>query len=64
LVFLEKELLENVNLNLAGVRKAISILKDKEIKRYEGNYESGKLQNRKLYKLKTGTTKIFTRKQQ
>ena len=58
----EKELLENVNLNLAGVRKAMSILKDKEIKRYEGNYESGKLQNRKLYKLKTGTTKIFTRK--
>uniref|UniRef100_A0A6M3LME8 Putative cobalamin biosynthesis domain contining protein n=1 Tax=viral metagenome TaxID=1070528 RepID=A0A6M3LME8_9ZZZZ len=58
----EEELIENVKLNIAGTKKAISILKDKEIKRYEGNYESGKLQNRKLYKLKTGTTKIFTRK--
>lgn len=58
----KQELIDAVRMNLASVRKAISILKDKEIKRWEGNYESGKLQNRKLYKLKTGVTKIFTRK--
>lgn len=58
----KKEIIETVKNNSAATKKAVSILKDMNIERYEGNYESGKLQNRKLYKIKTGQTKIFTKK--
>lgn len=58
----KEEILETIRINLPGTKKAISILKDINIERFEGNYDSGKLQNRKLYKLKTGQTKVFTRK--
>ena len=58
----EEKLREEVKKNLASTRKAISILKDLDTVRHEGNYESGKLQNRKLFKLRAGVTKIFTRK--
>lgn len=44
------------------IRKAMSILKDKEFVRYEGSYQSGRLQNRKLFKIFTGKTNIFTKK--
>jgi len=57
-----EQLLDAVKRNMPKVRKAISILKDMDIVRFEGNYQSGKLQNRRLYKIKTGQTNIFTRK--
>src|SRR3990167_6670555 len=57
----EQQLRKAIKDNFASARKAISILKDIETKRFEGNYESGKLQARKLYKVRTGTNKIFTR---
>ncbi len=57
-----EEIANTVNQHLSSVRKAVSILKDSAIERFEGNYESGKLQNRKLYKIRVKNTKIFTRK--
>lgn len=56
------DLQEMLRLHLAKVRKAVSILKDISNERYEGNYESGRLENRKLFKLLTGKTRIFSRK--
>lgn len=56
------DLKREVEKNLATTRKAISILKDIQTIRYEGNYESGKLTPKKLYKLYTGNTKIFSKK--
>ncbi len=57
----EGQLREQVKQNFASARKAISIIKDIETRRWEGNYQSGKLQNRKLYKLKSNNFKIFTK---
>lgn len=58
----ESLLNEYIRLHTAQVRKAVSIIKDLETTRYEGNYASGKLQNRKLYKLNTKQYRIFTKK--
>ncbi len=56
-------LAKEVQENWHSVRKALSILKDKETTRYEGNHQSGKLNTRKLYKLKTDKLgKVFNRK--
>lgn len=58
----ESQLDEFVRLNMARTKKAVSILKDLEINRFSGSFDSGKLVNRRLFKLKTGAHKIFTRK--
>jgi cobalamin biosynthesis protein CobT len=58
----EEGLKKQVEQMLPQTRKAVSLLKDFEANRYEGNYRSGKLQSRKLYRLKAGYTNIFTRK--
>lgn len=57
----EETLRKAVRDNFASARKAISIIKDLETKRYEGNYQSGKLQNRKLWKIRAGNYRIFTK---
>jgi len=43
-------------------RKLGRILKDNEAERYSGNYRSGKLNHKSLYKWKTGASRIFSRK--
>ena len=58
----EEELKDNVNRLLPQTRKSISILKDLETTRFEGNYQSGKLQNRKVHKIIAGYSNIFSRK--
>lgn len=58
----EAQLDEFVRLNMARTKKAVSILKDLEVNRFSGSFDSGKLVNRRLFKLKTGAHKIFTRK--
>ena len=60
--FTIEDLNYQVDKNLPKVRKAVSILKDMNTERYEGNYQSGKLENRKLFKLTVGKTNIFSRK--
>lgn len=57
------ELATEVSSHLAQVKKSVSALKDSETNRYEGGYDSGKIENRKLWKLmSTRKTKIFSRK--
>jgi len=46
---------------LASIRKAISIIKDKDVVRSSGSYDRGKLVTRRLYKVKCKNYKIFTR---
>ncbi len=58
----EEDLREEVQNSIGSVRKAISIIKDTNVVRFEGNYETGKLQTRKVYKIFTGQTKIFSKK--
>lgn len=58
----EDDLRNAVNAKLSQMRNAISILKDKERTRLEGNFDSGKLMNRKLHRLPTGFTRVFERR--
>jgi len=63
LQFLDETALSHlIKERLPSVRKAVSILKDKETKRFEGSYSSGKLQNKKLYKMASNSYKVFSRK--
>ena len=58
----EEKLQHVVNAYLPRVRKAISILKDSDFDRWEGNYRSGRLESKKLFRLKTKQFKVFSRK--
>jgi len=46
---------------LPALRKPVSIIKDLELRREESGFDSGKLDIRRIHKLKTGYTRIFKR---
>jgi hypothetical protein len=59
--FTYEEFLSKSKMLVPSLRKPISIIKDLELKREESGFDSGKVDLRKIHKLRTGFTRIFKR---